>query len=95
MALFSEARLAVYNVYVAPLRQSSDAFGYLRRAKELSTDSSIDIMSIVELSDGIFLDRGSLVYSLTDNAPIVLGLIMAVLGTGVIYICTNVLLTLG
>lgn len=77
--------LAVYNIFVAPLRQSSDAFGYLRRAEELNADFSVDLMSILASGDGIFLYLGSLVYSVTDHAPIVLGLMMAVLGTGVIY----------
>ncbi len=80
------ATLVVYGSEVGSLRQSSDAFGYLRKAKELSRDPQMGFMSVFGPEGGALEYAGALVYSVTDYAPMVLGFIMAGLGTGIVYL---------
>ena len=78
------AALAFVNIFVVPLRQSSDAFGYLRKAEEFSFSGQDELLTMLVSKDGVMTLFGSLIYGVTDEAPIVLGVLMAILGTGVI-----------
>lgn len=78
--------LVFYGSEVGTLRQSSDAFGYLRKAKELSRSHDAGLLAIFDPEAGLLVYFGSLVYGVTERAPILLGLLMAILGSGIIYI---------
>ena len=76
--------LAFTNIFFVPLRQSSDAFGYLRKSQEFTGADLDEILTLLASNDTVMVLFGSLMYRVTDQAPVVLGVLMAILGTSVI-----------